>query len=499
MTSSRAWVVSSTPRTCDAGAAGSWDSSPGKTRRRNSSARSAAGVGRDGAPSVGPTSAPCWQTWPVRSADDRCCAVRPHRARGAPHPLGPRVVRPVPGLPHPAGRAARRPAPPPRRRRGLHPLPARRADGRRRRLPGGAPRGAGATHPRSPLRGACRWGPGTSCPTSSWSRARRSSATSSWASGAPSRSAARCGSGTCPTCSATSRRCRSCCRRSACTMPWCGAGSRIDAVPGVPLACSRRHRGARRVPAQRLLQRLQHARRRRRAGDAHRALRRTPGTPGRRPHPLDGRHGPRGPTRPPAAHRRGAARTMVGRGRLGAHRFARRVPRRCTRARRRAARPERRAALERKGEPADGRRLEQGRREGRRRGRGAVAGTPGRAARHALAGRPTLGPVAGAGMARGGAQRRARLDLRVQPRRGRRCGAAPVRRGDPHRHRDRGPCGRRRRGAHGPAGRVRAQPDERGAPRGRRAGPAPRRRAAARCPGDRAASCDRGAAPHRRG
>ena len=65
------------------------------------------------------------------------------------------------------------------------PLPARRADGRGRRLPRGPARGRGSPpSPRVATDGS-RWVPGTSSWTSSSSPARRSSATSSSASSAP--------------------------------------------------------------------------------------------------------------------------------------------------------------------------------------------------------------------------------------------------------------------------------------------------------------------------
>ena len=65
----------------------------------------------------------------------------------SPHPLGSGVVLLVPDLPAPPGRAARRVLAPARSGSVLRPLPARRADGRRRRLPPGAARRGRAPAP----------------------------------------------------------------------------------------------------------------------------------------------------------------------------------------------------------------------------------------------------------------------------------------------------------------------------------------------------------------
>ena len=51
------------------------------------------------------------------------------------------------------------------------------------RLPGGAPPGAASALRGWFARGACSWAPGSCCPTSGWSPARRWCATSAWASG----------------------------------------------------------------------------------------------------------------------------------------------------------------------------------------------------------------------------------------------------------------------------------------------------------------------------
>ena len=67
----------------------------------------------------------------------------PARCDRSPHTLGPGVVRALPDLQGQARRPAGRAAPRSRRRSVLRPLHARRADGRGRRLPGGAARGRG--------------------------------------------------------------------------------------------------------------------------------------------------------------------------------------------------------------------------------------------------------------------------------------------------------------------------------------------------------------------
>ena len=88
------------------------------------------------------------------------------------------MVRPVPDLPAEAGPAGRRPARPDGAGQLLPPLPARRAAGRGRRLPGdppgerGPPAGAGRRRPDH------RRARGTSSWTSSWCPARPSSGTS---------------------------------------------------------------------------------------------------------------------------------------------------------------------------------------------------------------------------------------------------------------------------------------------------------------------------------
>ena len=136
-------------------------------------------------------------------------------------------------------------------------------------------------------RAAWRWGRGTSSWTSSSSRARPSSATCSWASTGPPPSAAPCRWATCPTCSATSPRCRSSCARPGFehAVVWRG-------VPGgdrphrVLVDGARRLDGAGRVPAPRLRQRRRHPRRRQGAAAPHRATTRPSwATPllGRRP------------------------------------------------------------------------------------------------------------------------------------------------------------------------------------------------------------------------
>ena len=137
--------------------------------------------------------------------------ARPERVRRPPHPLGPRVVRVLRDLPDATGRHARRPARAARVRPLLRLVPARRPDGGRRRLPGGPPGGRRADPRARRRRAASPSAPGTSSWTSSWSRARRSSATCRW--GWPGRptSAGPWTSATCPTCSATSPRCPSCC------------------------------------------------------------------------------------------------------------------------------------------------------------------------------------------------------------------------------------------------------------------------------------------------
>ena len=134
------------------------------------------------------------------------------------------MVRAVPGVPH----AARRPD-----------RPAARADGGRSRdsasrstarprpstttsRSGPRPsRSSGSSSPRA----AWRSGRGRSCSTSSSCRARRSSGTSRWAGNVPRRSAGRCASATCPTCSVTSPRCRRSCAAPGSTEPSSGAAS----------------------------------------------------------------------------------------------------------------------------------------------------------------------------------------------------------------------------------------------------------------------------------
>ena len=143
-----------------------------------------------------------------------------------PHPLGPGVVRAVPDLPAAPGPPARRAAAAARARPLLRPFPARRPDGRGRRLPRG-PAGERGAHPRpGRRRAACSMGP--------WYILMDEFLVSGETivrdlqmglRGAPP-SAGPWRSATCPTCSATSPRCRRSCARPASSTPWCGGGCR---------------------------------------------------------------------------------------------------------------------------------------------------------------------------------------------------------------------------------------------------------------------------------
>ena len=135
----------------------------------------------------------------------------------------------------------------------LRPLPARRPDGRGRRLPRGPARGRGAGCAALAALRAPRHGPLVRpARTSSWSRARPSCATSSSACAGPPASAGRWRSATCPTCSATSPRCPRSCASSASTTPSCGGAcpSAVDRS-GFWWDGARRLDGAGRVPAPR--------------------------------------------------------------------------------------------------------------------------------------------------------------------------------------------------------------------------------------------------------
>ena len=100
--------------------------------------------------------------------------------RRPPHALGPGVVPAVPGLPPAASSSVLDDLlPRPRGRPDVHPLPARRPDGRGRRLPRGPPRAGGRAAGASTAPAGSPWARGTRCPTSSSSRARPSCATSS--------------------------------------------------------------------------------------------------------------------------------------------------------------------------------------------------------------------------------------------------------------------------------------------------------------------------------
>ena len=137
-----------------------------------------------------------------------------HKAAGAhrpAHPLGPRVVLAVPDVPAAAGRPARRAAPPARGRPVLRPLPARRADGGGRRLPRRPPRGRADACARLAATGPAGDGPvvrpARRVPrVGRDARAQPAARPRAW----PAASAAPWRSATCPTCSATSPRCRSC-------------------------------------------------------------------------------------------------------------------------------------------------------------------------------------------------------------------------------------------------------------------------------------------------
>ena len=151
---------------------------------------------------------------------------RPHgRPPGPAHPLGPGVVRAVPDLPAPAGRPRRRAA---RADGGGQPasLHARRPVRDGRRLPRGPSRGRAADPParrRGPARDRAVADPDGRIP-----RLGRDDGPQPRARLDPGRrsSAARCASGTCPTCSGTSRRCPRCCAGPASTEPSSGAASR---------------------------------------------------------------------------------------------------------------------------------------------------------------------------------------------------------------------------------------------------------------------------------
>ena len=183
-------------------------------------------------------------------------------AHRPPHPLGPGVVQAVPAVPHAAGGAARRPAPP---LEGDGSFAHFQLDGQLAVVDDYLEirPGAGRAGSRRSTRPAgSRWGPGTRCPTSSWCRARPTSAT--------------CGSAC-----ATAERVRRRRWRSGylpdmfghvAQMPQILAGFGLaDAVvwrgvpvgdrrPGVLVGGARRHPGAGRVPDRRLRQRRPHAR-----------------------------------------------------------------------------------------------------------------------------------------------------------------------------------------------------------------------------------------------
>src|SRR5581483_10109223 len=177
---------------------------------------------------------------------------------------------------------------------------------------------------------------------------------------------------------------------------------------------ARRVDRARRVPRAGLRQRRVPARRCESARRRHRRLRARLGGLSHRTNPLDERHRPPGPAAKARAARRGSERDP---GRLRADRdLARRPPRACER--RRPAVVDRRTAFGRACEPAHGGHLEPGRRAP---GGGAcrARARAGRDARRAVPGAGTLaGRPAARSMAAGGAQRGARLDLRVLHRRG---------------------------------------------------------------------------------
>ena len=161
------------------------------------------------------------------------------------------MVRAVPGVPAPAGRAARRPAARAGGRPVLRPLPARRADGGGRRLPRHPP-GRPRPHPApGRRRAASPWARGTRCPTSSWCRARRSSATSSSAS-TTAGAARRRHAGRLPARHVRPRRpdapAAAPASASHDAVVWRGVPSAVDRT-GVLVGGTRRHRGAGRVPA----------------------------------------------------------------------------------------------------------------------------------------------------------------------------------------------------------------------------------------------------------
>ena len=198
-----------------------------------------------------------------------------------------------------------------------------------------------------------------------------------------------------------------------------------------------------------------------------------------------------------AADGRRAGSALDRRRRLGPGRIARRAPGDGACPRRRAPGHRRRAAIGSAGQPADGRRVEPGGRQGGRSGGRAASRASGRAPRHAVADRPSMGTAARGRLAGGHPQRRARLDLRLQPRRGGRRRAAPLRRVDPHRDRDRGPGGRRCSTTDACARHLPAQSHCDRSRRRRRADPARDRGTHSRRAGPRAASGGRGAPPQR--
>ena len=346
--------------------------------------------------------------------------------------------QPFQTLPAAAGRPARRAPPPARARPGLRPLPARRADGGGRRLPRGAARGRGRARAAWPRRGRLSMGPwyilhGRVPRLGRDDRARP--AARPRAGGRLRR--ARWRSATCPTCSATSPRCPSCCARPGSSTRSCGGACPRPST--APASGGRRPTARRCGPStcRRLRQRRRDPRRRQGAGraasrdhddelgdalPAGAPLLWMNGTDHQVPQPWLGPGGGRGQRR---------SRTTTSSSSTSLAEYLPTAPDR------RPARVDGRAALGRAGQPADGRGVEPGRREA---GRGAAPSAPLERLAEPLCALflpPERWPGAPArrGVARGHPQRRPRLDLRLLGRRGGRRGAAPLRRGPPDRRR----------------------------------------------------------------